>query len=65
MDGVLCGEADGFAARVQLREDGGGADEDRAFDTCCFCGVDDIVRVAEAEGGDVDEGVSPMHGGGQ
>ena len=38
LDGVLCGETDGFAACVQLREDGGGADEDRAFDARRFCG---------------------------
>ncbi len=65
MDGFLCGEADGFAACVQLREDGSGADEDRAFDARCFCGADYFICVAEAERGDVDEGICALHGGGQ
>ena len=55
-----------FLARgIQLREDGGRADEDRTLDTRVFCGTDDRVRVTEAERGDVDEGVRALHGGGQ
>ena len=30
-----------------------------------FADADDVVRVAEAERGDVDEGIRPVHGGGQ
>lgn len=64
-DGEFRRHTDFLAPGVQLREDGGRADEDGAFDTRVFRGADDRVRVTEAEGGDVDERVRALHGGGQ
>ena len=64
-DGKFRRHTDFFTRRIQLREDGGRADEDRTLDARIFCGADDRVRVTEAERGNVDEGVSALHGGGQ
>ena len=58
---ALGGEANLLASRVQLREDSGRADEDRALDSRFLRGVDDGVRVAEAEGGNVDQRVHAVH----
>lgn len=64
-DGKFRRHTDSLALGVQLREDGGRADEDCALDTRFFRGMNDRVRVTEAERGDIDEGVRALHGGRQ